>query len=84
MYAIEWRGQRFHATEEDTVLQAAERAGLPFPSSCRNGTCRTCLRKVLEGDIVYLIDWPGVSADERAQGYFLPCVSCPATDLVID
>jgi ferredoxin len=83
MYQITWRGQPFDATEEETVLQAAERAGLAVPSSCRNGTCRTCLQQLASGDIVYLVDWPGVSADERIDGYFLPCVCCPATDLVV-
>lgn len=83
MYRIDWRGQVFDAAGEETVLQAAERAGLAPPSSCRNGTCRTCIQQLDHGDVVYGIDWPGVSADERTEGFFLPCVALPATDLVI-
>ena len=84
MYRISWRGRSFDATQEETVLQAAERAGLPFPSSCRNGSCRTCIQKLARGDIVYQIEWPGLSYDEKAEGLFLPCSAYPATDLVIE
>jgi ferredoxin len=67
-----------------TVLQAALAAGLELPSSCRNGTCRACLSRLLAGDIRYVIEWPGVSAEEKAEGYFLPCVACPQTDIVME
>lgn len=78
------QGWTFAAAAAETVLQAAERAGVRLPSSCRNGTCRTCLCRVVSGTVQYRIDWPGVSADERRDGYFLPCVAVGATDLVIE
>lgn len=67
-----------------TVLQAALAAGLALPSACRNGTCRACLSRLLAGEIRYVIEWPGVSAEEKAEGYFLPCVACPQTDIVME
>lgn len=67
-----------------TVLQAALAAGLALPSSCRNGTCRACLSRLVAGEIRYLIEWPGVSAEEKSEGYFLPCVACPQTDIVME
>lgn len=66
-----------------TVLQAALAAGLDLPSSCRNGTCRACMSLLLAGDIRYSIEWPGLSAEEKAEGYFLPCVACPQTSIVM-
>ena len=36
-------GPSFAAREDFPLLSSAEAAGWPFPSSCRNGTCRTCL-----------------------------------------
>jgi ferredoxin len=58
-----------------TLLEAAEVAGIALPSSCRNGTCRTCLAQVLQGRVAHRIPWPGLSAEEKAEGWVLPCVA---------
>ena len=73
----------FAAPADRPVLQSAEAAGLRWASSCRNGTCRTCLRQLQSGEVAYRIDWPGVLADERQAGWFLPCVAYPRSDLVL-
>lgn len=78
------QGWGFDAEAPDTVLQAAERAGVRLPSSCRNGTCRTCLCQSTSGSVRYKIDWPGLSLDEKREGYILPCVAIATSDLVID
>jgi len=31
----------------------------------------------------YKIEWPGLSLDEKREGYILPCVAVAETDLVI-
>ena len=67
-----------------TLLQAADAAGIELPSSCRNGTCRTCLCRLVEGRIRYRIEWPGVSADEKIEGWILPCVAEPVGDVRLD
>ena len=54
-----------------------------LPTSCRNGTCRACLCKVLSGSVRHLIDWPGLSADEKREGCILPCVATPESALTI-
>lgn len=72
------------ATTEQTILQAALQVQIELPNGCRNGTCRSCICKLLSGEISYLIDWPGVSAEERQEGLFLPCVATAHTDLVLD
>ena len=76
-------GTVFEARDGEPVLLAAERAGRPWPSSCRNGTCRTCLRRLLAGEVAYPMDWPGVLAEERRAGWFLPCVARARSDLVV-
>ena len=73
----------FEASASDTLLASAQRAGVVLTSSCRNGTCRACVARLGEGRVVYRIEWPGLSADEKAAGYFLPCVAYPASHLVI-
>ena len=79
----------FSAPADMPLLQAAELAnrvetpGLQMDSSCRNGTCRTCICQLLEGEVIYRIDWPGLSLDEKREGLILPCVAYPVSDVVI-
>jgi len=74
---------QFSADAAQTILQAAERAQIYPPSSCRNGTCRTCISTLISGEIRYNIDWPGLSAEEKQAGLILPCCAQPLSDLVI-
>jgi ferredoxin len=76
-------GWRFAVPEGLTVLQAAEAAGIDLPNSCRNGTCRTCLCRKESGELRYLVEWPGLSVEEKRDGDILPCCAVPLTDLVI-
>ncbi|VXB85311.1 (2Fe-2S)-binding protein [Burkholderia sp. 8Y] len=66
-----------------TLLEAAWRAGLSLPRSCRNGTCRTCMCRLRSGEVAYRIDWPGLTAEEKADGWILPCVAVARSDVVI-
>ena len=77
-------GPAFAAREDRPLLSSAEAAGWPFPSSCRNGTCRTCMQRMLSGEVRYAVDWPGVLAEEREEGWVLPCVALPASDIVLE
>jgi ferredoxin len=65
-------------------LQSALDNGYALPSSCRNGVCRTCLCRLHSGRISYRMDWPGLSAEEKAEGYVLPCVARPTTHVVLE
>ncbi len=80
---IEPEGHVFDVPPDMPVLLAAEFAGLNWASSCRNGTCRTCIRQLTEGSVSYRIEWPGLSAEEKLQGCILPCVAYAKSDLVI-
>lgn len=60
-----------------SILEAAESGGLRLPSSCRNGTCRACMCRLVEGTVRYRVAWPGLSAEEKVQGWILPCVAVP-------
>jgi len=71
------RRRSFSMTSEDeSVLAAAERAGLELPYSCRSGVCSTCRVKVVRGTVamahnVALEEW------ELAAGYILACQARP-------
>lgn len=75
---------RFAAPAALSLLEAALLAGVALPNSCRNGTCRACASRLHAGTIRYRIEWPGLSLDEREEGLILPCVACPASDVVIE
>ena len=81
---IEPSGLDFETDAETTLLKAAEAAGIELPSSCRNGTCRTCICLRLAGETRHIIEWPGLSAEEKAEGWILPCVAEAQSDLTID
>ena len=67
-----------------SLLEGALVAGIKLRSSCRNGSCRSCLCKLSSGQIRYEIEWPGLSKDEKAGGYILPCIAFALTNLVLD
>lgn len=76
-------GQTLKVSADQPLLQSAENAGLRPESSCRNGTCRSCICQLLSGQVSYRIAWPGLSPDEKRDGYILPCVAYPASDVVL-
>lgn len=80
---IEPDAQAFEASTGQTLLLAMERAGIAWPSSCRNGTCRTCIGQLASGAVRYEIEWPGLSLDEKQDHFVLPCVAFACTPLVL-
>ena len=74
---------RFPARADESLLKAGLRALAPMRSSCRNGTCRTCLCRLDAGEIAYEIEWPGLTREEKAEGLVLPCVARPLSDVVL-
>jgi ferredoxin len=71
----------FDAPPSEPLLTAARRAGIELPASCRNGTCRTCMCRLASGQVSYRIEWPGLTREEKAEGYILPCVAYPESDV---
>lgn len=76
-------GHQFDAWTDQSLLISAELGGIAWPSSCRNGTCRTCIGRLERGTVRYEIEWPGLSAEEKQDGYVLPCVAHPCSDVVL-
>jgi ferredoxin len=79
---LELDGQRhsFTCRDDQTVLAAAEDAGVELPSSCCSGVCTTCAA-LLRSGTVHQPDAMGVKEELRQQGYALLCVSFPRSDL---
>lgn len=76
-------GATVAAPADASLLQAMLRADQPWPSSCRNGSCRVCIGRLQAGSVRYRVDWPGLLPEEKASGAVLPCVACPTSDVVL-
>jgi ferredoxin len=72
----------FPCHADQTVLAAAEAAGVPLPSSCCSGVCTTCAARITEGT-VHQPDAMGVKAELQAEGYALLCVAYPRSNLTV-
>jgi 3-ketosteroid 9alpha-monooxygenase subunit B len=61
-----------------TLLAAAQRSGLPAPSSCEDGYCGTCTAQLVKGS-VHMRSSPALTATELAAGKILLCQSVPTS-----
>jgi ferredoxin len=77
-------GLQVDAPDNQPLLLSLEQGGANWMSSCRNGTCRTCIGQLSEGSVRYEIEWPGLSTEEMDEGYVLPCVAYPCSNVVIN
>jgi len=73
----------FIISSDETVLEGAEKNGVLMPSGCRQGSCGTCATKLLSGN-VQMEAAEALSDEMRSQGFILPCVSRPLTDITLD
>jgi NAD(P)H-flavin reductase len=80
--SVEGTSFRFPCDRDETVLNAAQRAGYELPYSCRKGVCGTCKCKVASGEM-RASSGEILTAQERAAGQVLLCQARPRSDLVI-
>jgi ferredoxin len=70
-------------SEDQTILQAADNAGIDLPNSCNAGVCTTCAAQIIEGTVDQT-DGMGVSPELQKEGYVLLCVAYPRSNLKIE
>jgi ring-1,2-phenylacetyl-CoA epoxidase subunit PaaE len=69
---------------DETIIDAAIRAGRNLPYSCRGGMCCTCRARLLEGQVAMDVNY-SLEPWELAAGFVLTCQARPLTGrLVID
>ena len=68
------------SSEEETVLDVAEAAGVTMDSGCRAGQCGTCATAIRQGSVRYLEE-PGT---KPLPGTCLTCMAIPKEGLVLD
>jgi len=68
---------------DETIYQAALKAGIQLPIGCDYGGCITCAAKLLSGKVRQ----PGATALNKRQskaGYILLCVAQPKSDCLVE
>ena len=75
-------GRTVSVESATNLLDAAEAAGAAIDSMCRAGNCGTCRTRLLSGKVHD--SGTALSADERANGWILPCVARASEDCVLD
>ena len=73
--------RRFAVPPGEHVVDAAQKAGVRLPYSCKGGMCCTCRCKLLEGEVTMDVNY-SLEPWEIAAGYVLACQSRPMTPLV--
>lgn len=72
------------ATRGETILDAALKAGVPYPHNCRSGECGECKTKLVSGEVQQdPCCAEALSQTERADGLVLACRCRPKTDIVV-
>jgi CDP-4-dehydro-6-deoxyglucose reductase len=81
---LQANGKRFDVADDESVLDAARRAGLALPYSCLAGACGSCKATLLSGDCHYPRNPPSaLNAAEVARHQVLLCQAVPLSDIVI-
>lgn len=74
----------YDCAEDDTLLRAAQRAGLGHPYECNVGACGNCRVELVDGAVEDA--WPGapgLSERDRQRGRLLACQTRPRADCTL-
>lgn len=78
-------GPSFEVGRNETVLEAALKAGVAYPHDCTVGTCGSCKSRLLKGKVDAITPFGyTLSREELRAGYILACQAVPESDLEID
>ncbi|MEQ8467508.1 MAG: 2Fe-2S iron-sulfur cluster-binding protein [Coleofasciculus sp. E1-EBD-02] len=79
-FAESWK--QVNANSQDFILDMAENQGIEIDNSCRAGTCGTCVKKLLKGQVKYDEEYSAL--DDLEEGMVLTCCAVPEGQVVID
>jgi CDP-4-dehydro-6-deoxyglucose reductase len=78
-------GRQFSCEPDETILNAAIRAGVGLPYGCKNGACSSCKGKLLDGSVTHGAHQDkALSANDEKLGISLFCVAKPHSDVTIE
>jgi ferredoxin-NADP reductase/DMSO/TMAO reductase YedYZ heme-binding membrane subunit len=76
-------GKTAELPREQTVLEAAEEAGVEIPFECRSGICGQCKTRLLAGRVTMAVQ-DALTAVDRAKGLILACQAHALRDVEVD
>jgi CDP-4-dehydro-6-deoxyglucose reductase len=82
MNSVRYEGRSYPLAVGGSVLDALLAGGVAAAHSCKAGTCGSCMMRVTEG-VIPQKSQSGLKDSWKTQGYFLPCVCLPDTDLSV-
>jgi ring-1,2-phenylacetyl-CoA epoxidase subunit PaaE len=68
--------------EDESILDAALRAGMDLPFACKGGMCSTCRAKLVEGEARMEVNY-SLEPWELNAGFILTCQARPLSDKVV-
>ncbi|PZO42336.1 MAG: flavodoxin [Pseudanabaena frigida] len=78
-------GKEIPCDGEESILEIAEQAGVKIRNSCRVGSCGSCKKVKLEGEVkMEGYDEEALEPSEVAAGYILCCVAFPRGKVAIE
>jgi glycine betaine catabolism B len=78
-------GKEVACDGEESILELAEQEGVRIRSSCRAGSCGSCKKLKIGGEVrMENFDPEALEPEEQAAGYILTCISYPMGRVVVD
>src|SRR6478735_2493275 len=79
---IDGKRREVPVAEDESILDAALRAGMDLPFACKGGMCSTCRAKLVEGDAQMEVNY-SLEPWELKAGFILTCQARPCSDKVV-
>jgi ring-1,2-phenylacetyl-CoA epoxidase subunit PaaE len=79
---IDGKRREVPVAEDESILDAALRAGMDLPFACKGGMCSTCRAKLVEGDARMEVNY-SLEPWELNAGFILTCQARPVSDKVV-
>jgi ferredoxin len=84
---LDWRDgpcRTIEVNSTQTVVDAAERAGLHLPYGCLYGVCGTCTGRLIAGNLVHVERPRALKPRHSEEGYVLLCIATPRSDCHVE
>lgn len=79
---IDGKRREVPVAEDESILDAALRAGMDLPFACKGGMCSTCRAKLVEGEAQMEVNY-SLEPWELKAGFILTCQARPVSDTVV-
>jgi ferredoxin-NADP reductase/Fe-S-cluster-containing hydrogenase component 2 len=68
---------------DETILDAADEAGVFIDNACRSGTCGSCRVKLVSGSVKMAVE-DALTEQDKAEGYILACQAKISSDVRVE